>query len=98
MNNTNKSSSLPEDIQKEIHRTVQVIHTEVLSLKDLISSKEDRLLDVGDVCNLLHLSPRQIHRIKKEGKLKGFQVGRRRLYRASEVSAYIRILEEKANR
>lgn len=48
------------------------------------------MLDFSEVCELLHQSERQVRRYREQGRLVGFNIGRRRMYLHSEVKEFIR--------
>lgn len=79
----------------EIKQRVEVISKTINTRTDHLEAiNEDMILDFHDVCGILHLSPRQVRRYQSD-ELKGFLIGRKRLYRYSEVQAFIaRRLEE----
>lgn len=54
--------------------------------------QNDALLNYLDVCQILHISIRQLRRLHASGKLVGFKNGRRRYYMSSEVQRYIQKL------
>ena len=43
----------------------------------------DPILDFYDTCRMLHLSERQVRRLREEKKLTGFLLGAKRMYRYS---------------
>lgn len=57
----------------------------------------DYILDFNEVCSMLKMSERQVRRFREIGKLKGFLFGKRRMYRYSEVQAFIRQSEKDNN-
>lgn len=54
--------------------------------------EKESLLDYNEVCEILHISLRQLRRLFLSGELVGVKIGRRRFYPTSEVQAYIRRL------
>ena len=49
----------------------------------------DRLLSVEEVCALLNTSRTQLRRLTNGGQVRSVKAGSRRLFRASDVAAYI---------
>ena len=43
------------------------------------------VLEFNEVCSVLHLSARQVQRLRERKELVGFNVGRRRLYFQTEI-------------
>ncbi|MFR6382765.1 MULTISPECIES: helix-turn-helix domain-containing protein [unclassified Alistipes] len=58
----------------------------------------DPILDFYDTCRMLHLSERQVRRLREEKKLTGFLLGAKRMYRYSEIKRYIDTLERNTRR
>ena len=48
---------------------------------------------LNEVCSVLHLSARQVQRLRERKELVGFNVGRRRLYFQTEIYDYLSRLE-----
>ena len=63
---------------------------EIQALHPEIKSPDDTVLDYLDVCQILHISIRQLRRLQQSGDLQGFKNGRRRYYLSSEISAYLK--------
>lgn len=86
-----------KDLLKTIDTKADTIlgHVEKISseLQSLKGEDNDPILEFAEVCHMLRMSERHVHRIKKQGDLTGFLIGRRRLYRQSEVLAYIKKIE-----
>lgn len=55
------------------------------------------ILEVGEVCDLLRQSERQLRRYGETGQLKGFNFGRRRMYSLAEVNEFIARVEREAH-
>lgn len=53
------------------------------------------VLEFNEVCSVLHLSARQVQRLRERKELVGFNVGRRRLYFQTEIYDYLSRLERK---
>ena len=51
------------------------------------------VLEFNEVCSVLHLSARQVQRLRERKELVGFNVGRRRLYFQTEIYDYLSRLE-----
>lgn len=61
------------------------------------ASLEDRLLTAEQVAEILGYSVHQVHRLKRERKLKGFMLGDNSLrFRRSEVERFIQTREQAA--
>lgn len=76
---------------------LDVLHKDIVFIKrggDTI--KSDPILDFYETCQMLHLSERQVRRLREEKKLTGFLVGSRRMYRYSEIKQFIEQAENKA--
>ena len=56
----------------------------------------DPILDFYETCQMLHLSERQVRRLREEKKLIGFTFGVKRMYRYSEIKRYIDKIENQA--
>lgn len=81
-----------EIIEKEdaIIELVGNLHSDVRVIKNRQNIIDgDPILNIGEVCHLLNISERQVRRYKDDGKLTGFLLGGRRLYRKSEVDAFV---------
>lgn len=59
-----------------------------------IDLREDTILNYLDVCQILHISVRQLRRLCASKELTGFKNGRRRYFLSSEVSLYIQKLQD----
>lgn len=97
----NEDKSILHELREQgdkILDTVTKIQSDVRQIKDISQQKDDTVLEFSDVCDILRLGERQVHRLRKNGKLTGFKLGRRRLYRNSEVRNFLRRLEEEARR
>lgn len=82
---------------------------EILSIvkeirEDIVYMKRHRnmlcgtpILEVGEVCDLLRQSERQLRRYGETGQLKGFNFGRRRMYSLAEVNDFIARVEREAH-
>ena len=53
-------------------------------------SADGVFLDFNEVCEITKMSERQVRRYREQGKLIGFQLDGRRLYRKSEVLDFIK--------
>lgn len=73
-----------------ITAVVQALHTTVQAPAGSVKEQEDTVLDYLDVCQILHISVRQLRRLQQSGDLQGFKNGRRRYYLSSEISAYLK--------
>lgn len=51
----------------------------------------------SEVCEMLKQSERQIRRLRENGELVGFTIGRRRMYLQSEVDDFIRRSKKQSN-
>lgn len=81
--------SLEETFEDIVRR---VMREELTRLGD-----SDRLLSAEQVAEILGYSVHQIHRLKREGKLKGFMLGDNSLrFRRSEVERFIQVREQAA--
>ena len=49
----------------------------------------ERLLDCGEVARLLHLHPKTVERMAREGRLPAFKVGRRWLFRTTHIDQWV---------
>lgn len=84
------------------------LRRDILDVKEIclsIASKVDRLTGQGaideetllnylDVCQILHISVRQLRRLQAAGELVGFKKGRLRFFPRSEVQQYIKKLKD----
>ena len=68
----------------------QALHPEINSPDKHVKEADDTVLDYLDVCQILHISIRQLRRLQQSGDLQGFKNGRRRYYLSSEISAYLK--------
>ena len=50
---------------------------------------EDRWLDIQDVCELLHLSPRPLQSYRDKGILPFSQIGAKIYYKASDIQKHL---------
>lgn len=55
------------------------------------------VLEFNEVCSVLHLSARQVQRLRERKELVGFNVGRRRLYFQTEIYDYPPVWREKTS-
>ena len=69
---------------------IQALYPEVKSPDKHVKEADDTVLDYLDVCQILHISIRQLRRLQQSGDLQGFKNGRRRYYLSSEISAYLK--------
>lgn len=69
---------------------IQALHPEIKSPDKHVKEADDTVLDYLDVCQILHISIRQLRRLQQSGDLQGFKNGRRRYYLSSEISAYLK--------
>lgn len=51
------------------------------------------ILEVGEVCDLLKISERQLRRYRTEGLLTGFKFGRRLMFSSAEINRFIERVE-----
>ena len=80
-----------------IKEKLDAVHIDVLAVKkqhNMIMG--DPNLDFYETCQMLHLSERQVRRLREEKKLIGFTFGSKRMYRYSEVKRYIDKMERKS--
>ena len=49
----------------------------------------ERLLDCGEVARLLHLHPKTVERMAREGRLPAFKVGKRWLFRTTHIDQWV---------
>ena len=49
----------------------------------------ERLLDCGEVARLLHLHPKTVERMAREGRLPAFKVGKRWLFRPVHIDHWV---------
>ena len=80
-----------------IKEKLDAVHIDVLAVKkqhNMIMG--DPILDFYETCQMLHLSERQVRRLREEKKLIGFTFGSKRMYRYSEVKRYIDKMERKS--
>ena len=59
---------------------IQALHPEIKSPDKHVKEADDTVLDYLDVCQILHISIRQLRRLQQSGDLQGFKNGRRRYY------------------
>ena len=80
-----------------IREKLEAVHFDVLAVKKQHNMIEgDPILDFYDTCRMLHLSERQVRRLREEKKLIGFSFGVKRMYRYSEIKRYIDKIENQA--
>ena len=58
----------------------------------------ERLLDCGEVARLLHLHPKTVERMAREGRLPAVKVGKRWLFRTSEIDRWMFSLVDSSRR
>lgn len=78
----------------EIHATVKTISVDLQFLRrhrNVLFGTP--VLEFNEVCSVLHLSARQVQRLRERKELVGFNVGRRRLYFQTEIYDYLSRLE-----
>lgn len=81
----------------EIRQKLDDMHKDLLAVKKQHNMIDgDPILDFYDTCRMLHLSERQVRRLREEKKLTGFLLGAKRMYRYSEIKRYIDTLERNA--
>lgn len=69
---------------------IEAVHSDVRRLNSKTSMLDgDLLLSFDEVCQILNVSERQVRRYRETGKLTGFMLGGRRLYRKSEVDGFV---------
>ena len=56
------------------------------------------LLDCQDTARLLHLHPKTVERLAREGELPAVKVGKRWLFRASEIDQWMSSLVDSSRR
>jgi len=56
----------------------------------------DKILDIKQIQELLHLSERTVFRLIKSGELKGFKAGREWRFEEADVGDFIQRQKEKA--
>ncbi len=83
-------NELRQDISRLLDLTTEIREC-VRYLKEHRNLFEgEPMLDFSEVCELLHQSERQVRRYREQGRLVGFNIGRRRMYLHSEVKEFIR--------
>ncbi len=93
-----------EELIREIARRQELLiemlrqlHAEIRVLKSRQNMIDgDPLLNMDEVCHILNVSDRQVRRYREENKLTGFLFGGRRLYRKSQVDAFVADMEREA--
>lgn len=85
---------LCEEINSRL--TVLTENLRVVQPKAQFEQEKDLLLDYHEVCEVLHISIRQLRRLLQSEELVGVKIGRRRFYPTSEVQAYIRRLSRQS--
>lgn len=83
----------------EIHAMVEELHVDFQFLRrhrNVLFGTP--ILEFDEVCAVLHLSARQVQRLRERKELVGFNIGRRRMYFQTEVYAYISKLEKETKR
>lgn len=82
-----------------IMEKLEAVHFDVLAVKKQHNMIEgDPILDFYETCQMLHLSERQVRRLREEKKLIGFTFGVKRMYRYSEIKRYIDKIEDQARK
>lgn len=56
------------------------------------------ILEFNEVCSMLHLSERQVRRLRETGLLMGFSYYRRRMYSLTEVTKFIALMERESKK
>lgn len=68
---------------------LQTIRSEIKD-NSCAESADDIFLDFNEVCEITKMSERQVRRYREQGKLIGFLLDGRRLYRKSEVLKFLK--------
>lgn len=83
-----------------MERTEEILEIVKEIREDIASMKRHRnvlcgmpVLEVGDVCDLLKISERQLRRYRTEGRLTGFQFGRRLMFSSAEITRFVERVE-----
>lgn len=84
-----KSDRILEQLS-DILAEMQALHPKGKDSDEDIKETNDAVLDYLDVCQILHISIRQLRRLQQSGELQGFKAGRRRYYLSSEISDYLK--------
>jgi excisionase family DNA binding protein len=58
----------------------------------------ERLLDCEETARLLHLHPKTVERLAREGRMPAYKVGKRWLFRASEIDQWMSSLVDFSRR
>lgn len=83
----------------EIRRMVHEILGEIRQIKrhrNMLGGSP--VLEFNEVCSMLHLSERQVRRLRESGLLVGFSYYRRRMYSLKEVTEFIAYMEREAKK
>ena len=90
MENESRIEQKIDRSERAIIEKIETMHSDVRRLNSKTSMLDgDLLLSFDEVCQILHISERQVRRYRENGKLKGFLLGGRRLYRKSELDKFI---------
>lgn len=83
----------------EIRRMVHEILGEIRQMKrhrNMLGGSP--ILEFNEVCSMLHLSERQVRRLRETGLLVGFSYYRRRMYSLNEVTKFIALMERESKK
>ncbi len=58
----------------------------------------EHLLDCREVARLLHLHPKTVERLAREGRMPSYKIGKRWLFRASEIDQWMSSLVDFSRR
>ena len=87
------------DMVLELRGQVRSLSREVRDLRELKNPLEDEtFMDLEYVCRYLNLSIRHVYRYRQSGELAYVKIGRRVLFRTTEVKRFLdEVLSEKGN-
>lgn len=89
-----ESTNKPQVTLDVIMAKITDIHADVKTIVDRSNViDDDPVLSVNEVCAVLHICDRQLRVYRKNQELVGFMLDRRRLYRHSEVQAFLKTRE-----
>ena len=58
----------------------------------------EKLLDCDQTARLLHLHPKTVERLAREGRVPAYKIGKRWLFRASEIDRWMSSLVDSSRR
>lgn len=83
-----------DDTQDTLNQIIDILHCIQQDLREIKSGHNtingQRILDFGEVCEMLRMGERQVRRYRERGALKGFLLDNRRMYWETEVMEFLK--------